>query len=247
MKNIIIIIPARIKSTRLPGKPLRTIMKKPLLYWTWKNCTKAISAEKIYVATDSKIIVKACDKYGIQSIITSSNCLTGTDRVAETAVKFSKKIIINIQGDEPFINYKDIQKFIKFSIKNKKFVTNAYTPIKNKKIFENKNVPKVVLKKNNELLYISRSAIPGSKNEKFIYGYKQVCMYGFPSEVLKKQFGKGIKKTPLEKIEDIEILRFIENDIPVKMLKVKDNRLSIDTKEDLKKAKNIFLKNKNFI
>ena len=72
-------------------------------------------------------------------------------------------------------------------------------------------------------------------------------MYGFPSEVLKKQFGKGIKKTPLEKIEDIEILRFIENDIRVKMLKVKDNRLSIDTKEDLKIAKNIFLKNKNFI
>ena len=59
MKNIIIIIPARIKSTRLPGKPLRAIMKKPLLYWTWKNCTKAISAEKIYVATDSQIIVKA--------------------------------------------------------------------------------------------------------------------------------------------------------------------------------------------
>lgn len=246
MKDIIIIIPARMKSTRLPGKPMLTIMKKPLLYWTWKNCTKAISAEKIYVATDSKIIVKACDEYGIQSIITSENCLTGTDRIAETSVKFPNKIIINIQGDEPFINYKDIKKFIKFSIKNKRFVTNAFTKIKNKKIFDNKNVPKVILKKNNELLYISRSPIPGSKNNKFIYGYKQVCMYGFPVDLLKKIFGKGSKKTSLEKIEDIEILRFIENNIPVKMLNVNDNHLSIDTKEDLKKAKSIFLKNKDF-
>jgi 3-deoxy-manno-octulosonate cytidylyltransferase (CMP-KDO synthetase) len=242
LKNVIIIIPARMKSSRLPGKPLRNIKGKPLIYWTWRNCCRAISLKQIYVATESKKINKLCKKFGIQSIITSVNCATGTDRIAEASNKFLNKIIINIQGDEPFINYKDIKKFIRFSIKNKKFVTNAYTSIKNKKAFNNVNIPKVILKKNNELLYMSRSPIPGSKNKKFIYGLKQVCMYGFPVNILKKKFGKGVKKSPLEKIEDIEILRFIENNIPVKMIKVNENKLSVDTKEDLNKARNINFK-----
>ena len=241
MKNVIIIIPARLKSSRLPGKPLRIIKEKPLIYWTWKNCSRAIPSKQIYVATESKKVEKICKEFGIQTIITSSNCTTGTDRVAEASNKFLNKIIINIQGDEPFINFKDIKKFIKFSIKNKKFVTNAYASIKNKKIFNNVNIPKIILKKNNQLLYMSRSPIPGSKNNKFIYGFKQVCMYGLPTNILKKFFGKGIKKSNLEKIEDIEILRFIENNIPVKMIKVNDNKVSIDTKEDLDKARNIKL------
>jgi|TARA_B110000459_G_scaffold195926_1_gene237209 3-deoxy-manno-octulosonate cytidylyltransferase (CMP-KDO synthetase) len=236
LKNVIVIIPARMKSTRLPGKPLKIINNKPLIYWTWKNCSKAISATKIFVATDSKKILKVCNQYGIQSIITSSNCLTGTDRVAEAISKFSNKIIINVQGDEPYINYMDIKKFISFSIKNKNSVTNAYTNLFNKKLFENKNIPKVILKKNNDLLYMSRSSIPGSK-KKISQTNKQICMYGFPKKILVNLFGKNKKKTPLEKIEDIEILRFIENNIPVKMIKVGDNKLSIDTKFDLKMAR----------
>lgn len=241
MKNVIIIIPARLKSTRLPGKPLKTINNKPLIYWTWKNCAKAISVSKIFVATDSKKIIKVCNQYGIQSIITSSRCLTGTDRVADAIKKITKitnKIIINIQGDEPYINYLDIKKFISFSIKNKSSVTNAYTELYNKKLFENKNIPKVILKKNNDLLYMSRSSIPGSK-KKISYTNKQICMYGFPKKILTDLFGINKKKTPLEKIEDIEILRFIENNIPVKMIKVGDNKLSIDTKFDLRMARKL--------
>ena len=227
------------KSTRLPGKPLKIIHNKPLIYWTWKNCSKAIPATKIYVATDSKKILNVCDKYGIQSILTSSSCLTGTDRIAEAVTKFSNKIIINIQGDEPYINYLDIKKFISFSIKNKNSVTNAYTKLTDKNLFRNKNIPKVILKKNNDLLYMSRSPIPGSKKSHFSYAYKQICMYGFPKKILIDLFGINKKKTPLEKIEDIEILRFIENNIPVKMIKVSDNKLSIDTKKDLKKARKL--------
>ena len=130
----------------------------------------------------------------------------------------------------------DIKKFISFSIKNKNSVTNAYTNLFNKKLFENKNIPKVILKKNNDLLYMSRSSIPGSK-KKISQTNKQICMYGFPKKILVNLFGKNKKKTPLEKIEDIEILRFIENNIPVKMIKVGDNKLSIDTKFDLKMAR----------
>ncbi len=227
------------KSTRLPGKPLKIINNKPLIYWTWKNCSKAIAASKIFVATDSKKIIKVCNQYGIQSIMTSSSCLTGTDRVADAISKFSNKIIINLQGDEPYINYLDIKKFISFSIKNKSSVTNAYTKLLNKKLFENKNIPKVILKKNNDLLYMSRSSIPGSKKKQISFVYKQICMYGFPKKILIKLFGKNRKKTPLEKIEDIEILRFLENDIPVKMIKIGDNKLAIDTEFDLKIARKL--------
>lgn len=227
------------KSTRLPGKPLKIINNKPLIYWTWKNCSKAISATKIFVATDSKKILNVCSQYGIQSILTSPNCLTGTDRVAEAVTKFSNKIIINIQGDEPYINYLDIKKFISFSIKNKNSVTNAYANLTNKKLFQNKNIPKVILKKNNDLLYMSRSPIPGSKKDDFYTANKQICMYGFPKKILINLFGINKKKTSLEKIEDIEILRFIENNIQVKMIKVGDNKLSIDTKYDLKIARKL--------
>jgi 3-deoxy-manno-octulosonate cytidylyltransferase (CMP-KDO synthetase) len=182
-----------------------------------------------------------CNQFGIKSIITSSRCLTGTDRVAEAIKKIKKitnKIIINIQGDEPYINYLDIKKFISFSIRNKNSVTNAYTDLYNKKLFKNKNIPKVILKKNSDLLYMSRSSIPGSKKE-ISYTNKQICMYGFPKKILTNLFGINKKKTPLEKIEDIEILRFIENNIPVKMIKVGDNKLSIDTKLDLRIARKL--------
>ena len=171
--------------------------------------------------------------------MTSTKCLTGTDRVSEASKKFKNKVIINLQGDEPFINYKDIKKFIKFTLKYKNYVTNAYTEIKNKNNFQSINIPKVIIKKNNDLLYMSRSPIPGSKNKKFVKAKKQICMYGFPVKILQKYFGEKKIKTPLEKLEDIEILRLVENNICVKMIKVNDNKISIDTKEDLLKAQKI--------
>lgn len=130
--------------------------------------------------------------------MTSSSCLTGTDRVAEAASKFSNKIIINLQGDEPYLNYLDIKKFISFTVKNKKLVTNAYTKLSNKKLFKNKNIPKVILKKNNDLLYMSRSSIPGSKKENILYINKQICMYGFPKKLLLNLYEK-IKKNSIRK------------------------------------------------
>ena len=239
-QKYIIIIPARLKSTRLPNKPLLLLKNKPLIYWTWKNCTKVVPKNLIYIATDSKKIHSACKKYGIQSINTSQKHLTGTDRISEAAKKLETELIINIQGDEPFIKPKDIKSFINFALKNKKNVTNAYTLIKNKKNNDNVNIPKLVLSKNENLLYMSRSAIPGSKNNsKNLNILKQVCIYGFPKDILLKIYGIKKTKTKFEKIEDIEILRIIENDIIVKMHKVSDNILAIDTKSDLKLAKNI--------
>ena len=229
-KKFIIIIPARLKSTRLPNKPLKLIKNKPLIYWTWKNCSKAVKKDLIYVATDSPKIHRICKKYDIQSINTKSTHLTGTDRIAEASSKIKTEMIINLQGDEPLIRPSDIRNFINFALKNKNIVTNAFTNINNIK----------KISKDEFLLYMSRSPIPGSKNNySKIKFFKQVCMYGFPKKILKKIYGANKKKTRLESIEDIEILRVIENGYKVKMLKVNDNKIAIDTASDLIAAKKL--------
>lgn len=239
-KKFIVVIPARLKSTRLPNKPLKLINKKPLIYWTWKNCTRAVNKDLIYVATDSILIHNICKKYEIQSINTNSNHLTGTDRVAEASLKINADMIINLQGDEPFIKPSDIKNFINFALKNKNVVTNAYTNINDLINRNNKNVPKLVITRDDFLIYMSRLSIPGSKkiNSK-IKSLKQVCMYGFPYKILKKLYGSNKKKTRLESIEDIEILRVIESGYKVKMLRVNDNKMAIDTPSDLNAAKKI--------
>ena len=241
-KNIIVIIPARYKSQRLPRKPLRLINNQPLIYRTWKNITGVINKKFVYVATDSYKIINVCKQLGIQTLITSSKCKTGSDRVAEASKLFKKKKIISIQGDEPFLSKRAIKKFFKFSLKNKNFVTNAFSKIKNSSEYFNLNVPKLVMNKNNFLLYMSRSPLPGSKNYKFNKSFKQICMYSFPLKILNRYFGKNKSKSFIESIEDIEILRFIENDEKVKMVEVEHNILSIDTFSDLKLANKLMKK-----
>ena len=173
--------------------------------------------------------------------MTSQKLATGTDRVAEASKFFKTNLIINLQGDEPFINPKDIKKFCEFAVKNRNMVTNAYAKLNSIELSKNKNIPKLVLKNDNSLLYMSRSVIPGSKNNKNTKIYKQICMYGFPKKILISFYGLKMKKTQVENIEDIEIIRLLENDIKIKMIKVSNNKLAIDTPSDLKKAKLILI------
>ena len=116
----IIVIPARYKSKRLPGKPLADIGGLPMIIRTYNQCLKVVSKNKIIVATDSNKIKKVCDQYKIKSIITSNKCLTGTDRVAEVAKKIKCNFYINVQGDEPFFNPNDLKILIKEAKKKTK-------------------------------------------------------------------------------------------------------------------------------
>ena len=135
-----------------------------------------------------------------------------------------------------FFSVKDIQKLINFSKKFPKFVINGFTEIKNKKQYFSLNIPKVVFNKNNELLYMSRSPIPGNKKDKFIKAWRQVCGYIIPKKKLMK-FYSFKKKSNLENLEDIEILRFIEMGEKIKMIKLSGSSLAIDTPHDLALAK----------
>jgi 3-deoxy-manno-octulosonate cytidylyltransferase (CMP-KDO synthetase) len=238
----LVVIPARFKSKRLPGKPLAIIGGLPMIVRTYNQCSKVVNKNKIIIATDSYKIKKVCDEYKIKSIITSNKCLTGTDRVAEVAKKIKCNFYINVQGDEPFFNPNDLKRLIKEAEKKPKEVINGYTEIKNKKLFFSSSIPKVVFDKKGYLLYMSRGPIPSNKTLKFKKAWRQVCAYSFPRKAL-FDFTKTKNKTPIESLEDIEILRFIEKGYKVRMIKMSNKSLAVDNKEDLKKAQ-IYLRYK---
>ena len=238
----IVVIPARYKSRRLPGKPLATIGGIPMVVRTYNQCRKVVKKEKIIVATDNTKIKKVCDEYKINSLITSKKCLTGTDRVAEVAKKIDCNFYINVQGDEPFFYPNDLKKLINSAKKNPHEIINGYTEIKDKKLFSSPSIPKVVFDKNKYLLYMSRGPIPSNKKFEFKKAWRQICAYSFPKKSL-FNFARIKNKTPIESIEDIEILRFLELGYRVKMIKMSNNSLSVDDNDDLEKAK-IYLKYK---
>ena len=237
-KDFIVIIPARLKSSRLPNKLLIKIGNKTVLKRVWLRCRSAVEQNKIYVATGDKRILEYCKINNIQTIFTNKNCLTGTDRVIEVAKKIKAKFYINVQGDEIFVRPNSILKVIRFCkfLKNK-YVVNAFAKIKNEKDFKSSSVPKVLFDNNKNLLFITRAPSPTNKNFQFIKAYKQVCIYAYPRKLILSL--RKNKKTHLENVEDIEILRFLENEIKIKMIEVSGSELAIDRAVDVFRAKKI--------
>lgn len=242
MKDFIVVIPARLQSTRLPEKPLIEIMGKSIIQRTYEQCLKAVNRDLVYVATDSERIFDHCKSLGIQTVMTSSDALTGTDRVYEVATQVRAKYYINVQGDEPVINPNDIKKVIKSLDPNKEVIINGYTAINNEKEYRSLSTPKVVFQPDGNLLYMSRSPIPGNKSGHFIKAWRQVCIYAFPYQALEKF--SSVKKTPLEGLEDIEILRFLELGYKVNMLELSSQSIPVDLPEDILKVED-YLKNQS--
>jgi 3-deoxy-manno-octulosonate cytidylyltransferase (CMP-KDO synthetase) len=233
--KIILVIPARYASTRFPGKPLIDINGKSMIHRVYDQCKQAIDPSLIYVATDDERIENHCNKLGIQTILTSSNCKTGTDRVAEVAEKIAADYYINVQGDEPVFNPNDIRSILEFLPKANGGIVNGYCPISSSEEFYSLSTPKVVFRSDERLLYMSRSPIPGNKQSEFRFGYRQVCIYGFPRNTL-EMLAKNNDKTPFEEQEDIEILRFLELGYDVQMVKLSNESIPVDNPEDLEKV-----------
>lgn len=231
-QNIAIVIPARYGSGRLPGKPLVKIVGVPMIERTFRQCAKAFPAERIYVATDDSRIQVYCQSVGIQVIMTSPDCLTGTDRVAEAARQIEADTIINVQGDEPLFNPDDIMRFRAACAEFPGDVLNGYGEIESEDLFRSSSMPKVVFDRNERLLYMSRASIPTSKRHEFLRAWRQVCIYAFPRAAL-EDFAAQKEKTPLEAIEDIEILRFVEIGVPVRMVRVSSASIPVDNPEDI--------------
>jgi 3-deoxy-manno-octulosonate cytidylyltransferase (CMP-KDO synthetase) len=237
--NIALIIPARFQSSRFPGKPLADIKGRAMINRVWDVCIEALSPDKVYVATDDDRIRSHCENSGIQVLITPSTCLTGTDRIFEAAKQIEADVYINVQGDEPLIKVEDIQRSVDYALANPQHITSAACKIQSEADFRNPNVPKVTTDQNNRLLYMSRAAIPTSKSLGYAGALKQVCIYNLPKEALLR-FGNFEGKTPLEQIEDIEILRFLELGYPVQIIEVTSSSIAVDTPEDLERVRKYF-------
>ncbi len=233
--KIVLVIPARYKSTRFPGKPLTDIDGKPMLLRVYEQCVKAFPAESIYVATEDSRIVEYCNSCNIRSVLTSDNCLTGTDRVAEAAESIEADVYINVQGDEPVFNPDDIRLLLNRVNENPGQVYCGYCDIDNEEMYLSRSTPKMVMGLKGQLLYMSRSGIPGNKSGSFSFAYRQVCAYAFPKEAL-KIYKSHTTKTPLEQEEDLELLRFIEMGYPVQLVKMSDLSIPVDHPEDVVKV-----------
>ncbi|MDC3294943.1 3-deoxy-manno-octulosonate cytidylyltransferase [bacterium] len=238
MKEFVIVIPARLKSSRLPRKPLAEISGKPMILHTYERANEATSANNIYIATDSNEILKLCDRVGVNCILTSEKCLTGTDRIAEFSKKIKAKIYINLQGDEPIMNKDNILKMIEAGCKNPDQIINGWASINNNREFISRNIPKVVIKDNGNLMYMSRSPIPGNKLDQFVEAKKQICVYSFPKKALDFLL-ENPQKSSTESIEDIEILRFLELGWDIKMIELTGESIAVDTPKDLKLVRQI--------
>lgn len=234
--NFIVVIPARYDSTRFPGKPLVDIAGKPMIQRVYEQCTKAVEANQVYVATDDDRIRLVCESFGAKVIMTSSECLTGTDRVAEVSRKIDARYYINVQGDEPLFNPSDITLLVDQLKLEEDEIVMGYCSIHSKADFENRAIPKMIFSQRKQLLYMSRSPIPGNKKpDEFTSAWRQVCAYAFSKASL-NEFSSTNLKTPIEEIEDLEMLRFLEKGVSIKVVEMSSESIAVDHPEDVIKV-----------
>lgn len=233
--SFLVVIPARYESSRLPGKPLVPLLGVPMIVRTYRQCTKVVPPECVVVATDDARIAACCEAEGIRVVMTSSSCLTGTDRVAEVAKTLAADVYINVQGDEPVFNPADLSALVAATAQFPDDVINGYCAIDSEEMFRSSSTPKVVVRPDGRLLYMSRAPIPTNKAQGFAAAWRQVCAYAFPRVAL-EAFSAVSAKTPLESIEDIEILRFLELGWEVRMIPMSALSVAVDNPDDVLRA-----------
>jgi len=238
--KILGVIPARYSSTRLPGKPLLLIKGKPMIVRVYEQALKSKLLNDVIVATDDKRIFDLVKNYNGNVMMTSAKHTSGTERICEVVKKINCDIVVNIQGDEPYISPVNIDKAIAPLIEDRDInVATLAVRIKNAADIVDENKVKVVLDKANFALYFSRSAIPFDMENnpaklwtlnKRKY-YKHLGLYVYRKKFLEK-FAK-MKKSYLEDTEKLEQLRILENGERIKVIITGKDSRSVDTKEDL--------------
>ncbi len=241
---IVGIIPARFASTRLMGKPLADIGGKPLIQHTYESASNSKMINKIIIAVDDEKVEQVCREFGAEVVMTPKSLATGTDRIAHVINEMENvDIVVNIQGDEPFISGNMIDLAIEPHLFDKKVeVSTLVKRIESVVELQSPDVVKVVFDYNNNALYFSRSQIPyvrdSISDENAIENteiYKHLGLYVFRRESLLK-FTK-LKSTDLENAEKLEQLRMLENGFIIKIVVTELEIISVDTPEDLKRAR----------
>ena len=239
-KKIIALIPCRLDSRRLFAKSLLSLDGLPLVVHTYRRARLSKMLDEVYICTDSKKIGKVALKHNCKVIYTGKNP-TGTDRISEAAQKIKKKydLYLDIQGDEPLLNPKHIDKVIRWHLENKNF--DIVVPSLKFKYIESANIVKIV-KNNKKIIYFSRSKVPHPFIKNPLFYLKHLSIISFKPEAL-KNFRK-LKKGKLEQIEGVELMRALENDMTIGTFELSGSSFSVDTKSDFHKAQKSFSQDK---
>ena len=233
--DLVIVIPARLDSNRLPNKPLIEFNGIPMIVRVAQKCAEVLDKRKIFVSTPDEQIITICKSHGINAVRSSTSALSGTDLIVEFSKGNDYSRIINVQGDELLLTAECLENFILES-RNNQNCTIGVMKISDQHELTKASVVKVAISEN-KLIYASRSQIPNDTYANEISAYKHTGLYMFTKDSL-NQFSFQ-KQGYLEKTERIEILRFIENRIPVDVVEVNNYFFTIDTEDDVIAAKQL--------
>ncbi len=232
------VIPARYGAQRFPGKPLALIAGRSLVHRVYDRATRAKRLDKVIVATDDTRILEAVEKFGGDAMLTSADCATGTDRIAEVARAYESEFVVNIQGDEPLLRPEMIDQLVE-GIQNDPACRMATLArkIESPEVLTNPNVVKVVIAGTGNALYFSRSVIPYARDGGEVTRYKHLGIYAFRREFLLEYV--RWPQTDLEKTEKLEQLRALDNGVAIKVLVTPYDSIGVDTPADVKLVEEI--------
>lgn len=234
--KIIGVIPARYQSSRFPGKPLADICGKPMIWWVYNRAILVERLDEVLVATDDERIESVCNKYSIPCIMTSKQHRNGTERLSEVARKTNGDVYVTIQGDEPLLEPETIEivldtLFSEPEISCATLKTAYHNPVD----VINGTTPKVVTDLKGDILLFTRSPVPYPKAALDYTIYKPIGVYAFKREIL-ITYGT-LKMGPLEKAEEIELLRLVEHGYKIRVSEVSSETIAVDTYKDLERVR----------
>ena len=237
--KILGVIPARYSSSRFPGKPLADISGKPMIQHVYERSRLAKSLSDVLVATDDDRILECVKNFGGSVVLTSSELPNGTSRCEQASRIYGKDFdaVINIQGDEPLLDPLMIDETAEL-LNNGNYCATLCRELTSD--FDNPNIVKVVISKDNYALYFSRALIPYERNKSTLPIYQHIGIYGYTSEFLRTYV--NLQPTPLSEAESLEQLKILENDykIRIKVTSCKSESLGVDTPEDLEKVRKLY-------
>ena len=238
----IAMIPARLASTRLPEKLIRDLGGKPVIVRTYEAVMDSGLFDAVYVVTDSKKIETLLKAIGAEVLFSTTAHATGSDRLAEAAQSIEADVVINVQGDEPFIDKDSLKRLIQVfatDLRGEVDLASLMTPLQDEKEILNPNVVKVITDLKGRALYFSRAALPFRRDlDAEVTYFKHKGVYAFRKKALVEFTNLLIG--PLEKVESIEAIRFLEHQRVLQMVETPNDSIGIDTEEDLRQANEIF-------
>lgn len=231
------VIPVRYGATRFPGKPLVPILGRPMVQWVYEGARTATRLERIIIAADDERILAAAAAFGAEVMLTSPDCASGTDRVAEVAARTDAAIVVNIQGDEPLIRGGMLDGLVGALEEGGASMASLMSRETEPSLLADPNVVKVVVDHRGDALYFSRSPLPSGNPD---YFYRHVGIYGYRRDLLLGY--RDLPASRLEREERLEQLRALENGIRIRMVEIGSPTLSVDTPGDIIKVENFLMR-----